>query len=128
MQNLLSRYAKTSQAYMPMKEAAHVSKAILDALSHVHSKGIMHRDIKSSNILVDIEGNSEDCMPIVKLCDFDSAIPLSSSAAHTCYLAHRGVPPVEACVGTPRWMAPEVFQAIYSQQAYGLVSPFAFER
>ena len=124
MQILLSRYAKAGKAYMPMKEAFHVSKSILEALSHVHSKGIVHRDVKSSNILVDLDVNCENCMPIVKLCDFDSAVPLSSSAAHTCYLAHRGVPPVEVCVGTPRWMAPEVFQAIYSQQAYSLVSFF----
>lgn len=120
LEAVLTRYAKEGRAHMPIKQAAYVSKAIIHALSFVHSKGIVHRDIKSSNVLVDLDEKWEDGTPSVKLCDFDSAVPLSSSSAHTCYLAHLGIPPVEVCVGTPRWMAPEVFRAMYSQRPYGL--------
>ncbi|KAI5068580.1 hypothetical protein GOP47_0016925 [Adiantum capillus-veneris] len=116
---VLASYATDGQAHMPIKQAAFVSKAVAHALSFVHSKGIVHRDIKSSNVLIDLEGNWVASAPPVKLCDFDSAVPLASSSAHTCYLAHRGIPPVEVCVGTPRWMAPEVFQAMYSKRPYG---------
>lgn len=120
LEMVLASYAKDGRTHMPVKQAAYISKAVVHALSFVHSKGIVHRDIKSSNVLVDLEGNWTASAPPVKLCDFDSAVPLASSSAHTCYLAHRGIPPVEVCVGTPRWMAPEVFQAMYSKQSYGL--------
>ncbi|MCO5612595.1 hypothetical protein L7F22_066863 [Adiantum nelumboides] len=118
LEMVLASYSTDGQAHMPVKLAAFVSKAVVLALSFVHSKGIVHRDIKSSNVLVDLEGNWVASAPPVKLCDFDSAVPLASSSAHTCYLAHRGIPPVEVCVGTPRWMAPEVFQAMYSKRPY----------
>ncbi|MCO5554713.1 hypothetical protein L7F22_008247 [Adiantum nelumboides] len=118
LEMVLASYATDGQAHMPVKLAAFVSKAVVLALSFVHSKGIVHRDVKSSNVLVDLEGNWVASAPPVKLCDFDSAVPLASSSAHTCYLAHRGIPPVEVCVGTPRWMAPEVFQAMYSKRPY----------
>eukprot|EP00250_Pteridium_aquilinum_P000218 c10242_g1_i2 orf=202-4080(-) len=120
LEMVLSRYAEEGRTHMPIKEAAYISKAVVHALSFVHSKGIVHRDIKSSNVLVDLNGEWDTSTPPVKLCDFDSAVPISSSSAHTCYLAHRGIPPAEVCVGTPRWMAPEVFQAMYNQRPYGL--------
>ncbi|KAL2651050.1 hypothetical protein R1flu_019178 [Riccia fluitans] len=47
-------------------------------------------------------------------------VPLQSSSSHTCHLAHRGVPPADVCVGTPRWIAPEVLRAMYGRHSYGL--------
>ncbi|KAH7281677.1 hypothetical protein KP509_36G058100 [Ceratopteris richardii] len=120
LEMVLARHAKEGRTYAPVKQAAYISKAVAHALSYIHSKGIVHRDIKSSNVLIDVEGKWEVGAPPVKLCDFDSAVPLISSSAHSCYLAHRGIPTVQVCVGTPRWMAPEVFQAMYNKQPYGL--------
>ncbi len=44
------------------------------ALSHIHSKGVLHRDIKPQNILVTYP-NSKDpkALHSVKLCDFGAA-------------------------------------------------------
>ena len=44
---------------------------ILNALKFFHSTGLMHRDIKQANILID-----QGCD--VKLCDFGSARPILS--------------------------------------------------
>ncbi|KAK6913995.1 hypothetical protein RJ641_021316 [Dillenia turbinata] len=43
-----------------------------------------------------------DGIPVVKLCDFDRAVPLRSSS-HTCCIAHSGIPSADTCVGTPQW-------------------------
>jgi len=125
VQGVIKEVSKEGKKFMSPRLACQVARNVACALGMLHSKGILHRDIKSSNVLVDMDSKQgPDGGPIVKLCDFDSAVPLSSSAAHTCYLAHRGVPPVDVCVGTPRWIAPEVLQAMYGRHAYGLVRSY----
>ncbi|XP_074581723.1 uncharacterized protein LOC141838210 [Curcuma longa] len=74
---------------------------ILNGLIYLHSKNIMHRDIKGANLLVDANG-------IVKLADFGMAKHLSG-AAPTCSLK-----------GSPFWMAPEMLQAINKEIGYDL--------
>ncbi len=115
MQDLLQDMAIKGQTSMPTKLACQVARNLACALAWLHSKGILHRDVKSSNVLIDIDAKqSPDGGPIVKLCDFDRAVPLSSSAVHTCYLAHRGVPAAD-------WIAPEVLRAMYGRHPYGFV-------
>eukprot|EP01063_Lacrimia_lanifica_P012328 TRINITY_DN1893_c0_g7_i1.p1 TRINITY_DN1893_c0_g7~~TRINITY_DN1893_c0_g7_i1.p1 ORF type:complete len:564 (+),score=194.73 TRINITY_DN1893_c0_g7_i1:90-1781(+) len=60
-------------------------------LAYLHDKGVIHRDIKGDNVLIDQEKG------IVKLADFGASKKLAeqSSAART-------------MIGTPYWMAPEV--------------------
>lgn len=43
--------------------AKYIFKQIVDGLVHIHQKGVLHRDIKLDNILLDGKGN-------VKLADF----------------------------------------------------------
>ncbi|XP_071723229.1 phosphoenolpyruvate carboxylase kinase 2 [Rutidosis leptorrhynchoides] len=70
--------------------AANYMKQILTAMAHFHGFGIVHRDIKPDNVLLD-ESNR------VKLADFGSAEWLSEG---------RGT--AAGVVGTPYYVAPEV--------------------
>src|SRR5680860_319551 len=69
----LSRYR--GQAMDPMRVAA-MGRDLADALSYVHRQGIVHRDIKPGNILLDGEGR-------VRLADFGIARSLSDGLRHT---------------------------------------------
>lgn len=55
-----------SKGILTWKEAVHFATQICRALSHAHSKGIVHRDIKPHNIMVEKNGN-------VKVADFGIA-------------------------------------------------------
>eukprot|EP00854_Cymbomonas_tetramitiformis_P009331 gene9331-11057_t len=77
--------------------ALHIAAQVASALAHLHEHGIIHRDIKASNVLVKMQGAA----PEAKLCDFSVAF------AHRVTPADVGLG-CNACVGTLRWMAPEV--------------------
>eukprot|EP01125_Pyxidicula_operculata_P008727 TRINITY_DN2902_c0_g1_i1.p1 TRINITY_DN2902_c0_g1~~TRINITY_DN2902_c0_g1_i1.p1 ORF type:complete len:466 (-),score=128.10 TRINITY_DN2902_c0_g1_i1:22-1419(-) len=84
------------------------------AIAHIHSKNVLHRDIKSMNILV-----SEDFT--CKLTDFGCAkINMENAMYKT------------MAIGTPVWMAPEVNTGVYDSAAdvfsLGLVLYEIFER
>ncbi|XP_039040154.1 uncharacterized protein LOC120178362 isoform X2 [Hibiscus syriacus] len=115
----IEKLAKAGEKHVPVDFALCIACDVASALAELHSKHIIHRDIKSENILIDLSGKRVDGSPIVKLCDFDNAVPLRSFL-HTCCIAHLGIPPPDICVGTPRWMAPEVLHAMNKRNPYGL--------
>ncbi|KAK2647110.1 hypothetical protein Ddye_022305 [Dipteronia dyeriana] len=119
LKNYLEKLSKAGEKRVPLELALFIAQDIASALSELHLKHIIHRDIKSENILIDLDRKKADGAPIVKLCDFDRAVPLRSFL-HTCCIAHTGLPPPDACVGTPRWMAPEVMRAMHKCNIYGL--------
>ena len=73
---------------VPQSEASHIMKEITQALQYIHSKGIVHRDLKLGNILLDQTGVS-------KLGDFGLA------------MYYKEATPGNIC-GTPNFIAPEV--------------------
>ncbi|MFO1191450.1 MAG: HDOD domain-containing protein [Rhodoferax sp.] len=79
---------------MPAVEAADLMADVLDALALAHEAGVIHRDVKPSNILVDQSGRA-------RIMDFGIAAPVQDSAARN---------GAAAPAGTPGYMAPEVAQ------------------
>ena len=52
--------------------AKYIFKQVIDGLAHIHSKGVLHRDIKLDNILLDGHGK-------VKIADFGVSWIVSST-------------------------------------------------
>jgi tRNA A-37 threonylcarbamoyl transferase component Bud32 len=87
----------TLQGCFSEEYAASVMKSLLEAVAHLHSKGIVHRDIKQENILFDLQGDG------IKLIDF------GLSRKHK-----RGVDKaMRNPVGTAYYMSPELFGGRY---------------
>jgi serine/threonine protein kinase len=73
------------------RTAVHWTLRIAEALSHAHQHGVVHRDVKPSNILLDTEGNPH-------VTDFDLARRDASEPTLTAD---------GELVGTPAYMSPE---------------------
>jgi len=78
-------------AGMPLREVTRIIREVASALTYAHSRGIVHRDVKPVNVLMDVSGRAV-------LSDFGIAKVLQTSAA----LTQSG-----AGVGTPEYMSPE---------------------
>jgi predicted Ser/Thr protein kinase len=79
---------RANEARLPWQEAAQLVATVAQALHHAHKQGIVHRDIKPGNILLDKRGN-----PFVA----DFGLALREQAVGT------GSP----SAGTPAYMSPE---------------------
>lgn len=72
-------------------EVERIAEALLNSLACLHREGIVHRDVKPSNVLFD----SED---VAKLADFGTLRPMSEAGELTA---------TNLTVGTPAYMSPE---------------------
>lgn len=78
---------------------------VTNGLAHLHSKRIVHRDIKPTNILVHVPIYRYGPMPQIKLADFGVAKAINSNRED--YTNTSATNPN----GTEGWMAPEVYQS-----------------
>jgi Tol biopolymer transport system component len=84
---------------MPQESVAAYGAQIADALAHAHERGLLHRDIKSSNVIVTPSGQ-------VKVLDFGIAAPTPAAAGEATTEASAEAGPA----GTLAYMAPEVIR------------------
>ncbi len=82
---------------LPIPEAVRIVTEIASGLDIAHSFGLVHRDVKPENILLDKDGQAQ-------LTDFGiaRAVPFHKQGSAAQTLAATGLP-----VGTPEYMAPE---------------------
>jgi eukaryotic-like serine/threonine-protein kinase len=74
-----------------LREVGAIIRQLLDALGHAHAAGVVHRDMKPSNIMINKDGD-------IKISDFGIAHTEASELTQ-----HGDV------LGTPYYMAPEQF-------------------
>lgn len=79
---------------------------VCDAVAHAHTKGVIHRDLKPTNILVSVHDSTK---PVPKIIDFGVAKATSMRLTEQTMFTEHGV-----LIGTPEYMSPE--QAEMSSQ------------
>lgn len=76
---------------LPLRRAAALVQTLAQALHHAHQHGVLHRDLKPGNILLDEAGNAYlTDFGLARLSGFDARVTLTSSI-----------------IGTAAYMAPE---------------------
>jgi eukaryotic-like serine/threonine-protein kinase len=88
-ESLADRLAREGR--LEVRDAVAVATAVLDGLAAAHDRGLVHRDVKPSNILLPVAGG-------VKLADFGIAKAVSGVTDLTA---------TGSVLGTPRYLAPE---------------------
>lgn len=80
-----------------------LTKQVLDALSYLHSRGILHRDLKSDNLLIDLDG-------VCKISDFGISKKSRDIYTNDAEMSMQG---------TIFWMAPEVIHNVVHNEKQG---------
>jgi len=78
---------------IPPREAVRITRELAEALAYAHAQGVLHRDVKPANVLLDSEGHAV-------LTDFGLAKVIGS----------RRMTQTGDILGTPSYMAPEQIQ------------------
>jgi WD40 repeat protein/serine/threonine protein kinase len=89
------------QNHLPVRQRLELFVSVCQAVQHAHQKGVIHRDLKPTNVLVTLH----DGVPVAKVIDFGIAKavgqPLTDKTLFTNFAQ---------MVGTPLYMSPEQAQ------------------
>jgi hypothetical protein len=83
---------------LPAERVVYILRQICGSLGEAHQRGIIHRDVKPSNIFITERGGLQD---FVKVLDFGLARKVDGN------LGDSGVTKTGMVFGTPRYIAPE---------------------
>ncbi len=86
------------QHRLKIRDRLSLFASVCRAVQHAHAKGVVHRDLKPGNILVEYE----DGRSLPKVIDFGVAKAIDESTANTRHFTRLG-----QMVGTPEYMSPE---------------------
>jgi serine/threonine protein kinase len=87
-----------AENHLDTRERLELFTNVCAAIQHAHQKGIIHRDVKPSNILV----SSHDGKPMVKVIDFGIAKAIGIELTEQTFFTQH-----ERMIGTPQYMSPE---------------------
>jgi tetratricopeptide (TPR) repeat protein len=93
------------QGILPEEKTINIAQQICLGLSEAHQIGVVHRDLKPQNIMMDLEGNA-------KIMDF--------GIAH--FLEAEGVTQTGMIIGTPDYMSPEQVEGKKADQRSDIYS------
>jgi serine/threonine-protein kinase len=85
----LRQRIESARPWLPIDTVISFGRQLLAGLAHAHSRGVVHRDLKTSNVMVNADG-------VLKITDFGIAILMGDGTTAT-------VPDA----GTPAFMSPE---------------------
>ena len=86
------------QYKLPIRRRLQLFIEVCHAIHHAHQKGIIHRDVKPSNVLVTLH----DDKPLVKVIDFGVAKAVDQQLAQQTMVTR-----LHQMLGTPAYMSPE---------------------
>jgi len=85
----MTRHTRTG-SLLPVPQVLHIAARVADALAYAHKHGVIHRDVKPANVMID------PAIDQVKVTDFGIARVTDASKTRT-----------GAVLGTPSYMSPE---------------------
>jgi serine/threonine protein kinase len=87
-----------AENHLDTRERLELFTDVCAAIQHAHQKGIIHRDVKPSNILVPLH----DGKPMVKVIDFGIAKAIGMELTEKTFFTQH-----DRMLGTPQYMSPE---------------------
>ncbi len=96
---------------LPLLVAINIMLQVAEAMNYLHEMGVMHRDLKATNVLMNVLENQDGLLSSMsvqaKLTDFGESKGKLHGSRYTTQM-----------VGTARWRAPEVFEDEANREKY----------